>query len=69
MADTLFPIGIPAGRGHVLDREQFVDRLTQQLADRVSLVLSAPRRTGKTSVALEVLQRLKSGGDVTSQAP
>ncbi|MDA8200416.1 MAG: hypothetical protein M0Z54_13495 [Thermaerobacter sp.] len=65
MADTLFPIGISAGREHVVDREQFGDRLAQQLADRVSLVLSAPQRTGKTSVALEVLRRLKSGGVLT----
>lgn len=25
--DMLFPIGIPAGEGHVVDREQFVERL------------------------------------------
>ncbi len=60
--DALFPIGVPAGEGHVVDREDFVESLTQQLSDRVSVVLSAPRRTGKTSVALEVLRRLNSAG-------
>ena len=58
VTDILFPIGVPAGEGHVVDRDEFVDSLATLLSDRVSIVLSAPRRMGKTSVAFEVLRRL-----------
>lgn len=66
MAQTLFPIGVPAGEGHVVDREHFMENLSAHLADRVSIVVAAPRRTGKTSVAHETLRRLKEQGLLTA---
>lgn len=43
----------------VVDREAFMDDVVARLLDRHSVVLSAPRRLGKSSVAYEVLRRLR----------
>lgn len=57
--DQVFPVGVPAAEGDVVDRERFIDELTTRLRERQSVVMAGPRRTGKTSVALEVLRRLR----------
>src|SRR5579875_3223295 len=56
----LFPVGGPVAPEDVVDREEFVDELTTRLLDRHSLVLCAPRRLGKSTVAHEVLRRLRA---------
>ena len=55
--DRLFPVGHPAGKDDVVDREAFIDEVVTRLLSRNSVVLAAPRRVGKTSVAQEALQR------------
>lgn len=62
----LFPVGVPAAEGQVVDREAFIDQLAARLQDRSSVVLAGPRRVGKTSVALEVLRRLREAGAYTA---
>ncbi len=61
-AETLFPVGTPAGEGHVVDREDYITSVYQRLLDGQSIMMSGPRRTGKSSVALEILRRLKKEG-------
>lgn len=46
-----------------MDREEFIDRTVTRLVDRNSVILAAPRRTGKTSVAYEILRRLREQED------
>lgn len=59
MASKLFPIGGPVTEEDIVDRETFITTLEMRLADGQSIVLVGPRRTGKTSLAHEVLRRLK----------
>jgi len=58
MAD-LFPVGGPVPAEDVVDRAEFIEQVETRLLDRHSVVLSAPRRLGKSSVAYEVLRRLR----------
>lgn len=62
-----FPVGVPAPEGDVVDREDFIPTVAARLADGQSLVLSGPRRTGKTSVAREILRRLRRDGLYVAQ--
>lgn len=41
MARELFPIGIPASRQHIVDRDPFMSLLETYLSDRVSVVISS----------------------------
>ena len=61
-----FPVGIPAGPDDVVDREEFLAELVQRLGAGQSLMLAGPRRTGKSSVGLEALRRLRAAGVYTA---
>ncbi len=63
----VFPFGKPAGAADIVDREDFIRELVQRLSDGHSVILSGPRRTGKSSVAGEVLRRLAAQGAYTAQ--
>ncbi len=67
MAD-LFPVGGPVSAEDVVDRAEFIDQMATRLLDRHSVVLSAPRRLGKSSVAYEVLRRLREEEDCYTAA-
>ena len=66
--EPLFPVGVPAGAGQVVDREAFIDEVVTRLADRQSVVLAGPRRTGKTSLGHEVLRRLEAADGTMTAA-
>jgi len=56
----LFPLGGPVSEKDIVDREDFVVSLGIRLLEGQSIMLAGPRRIGKTSLALEVLRRLKT---------
>ena len=55
-----FPVGIPVIGGDLIDREDELRKLEDMLVSGQSVILSSPRRYGKTSVCLELLRRLKN---------
>lgn len=67
MPDAIFPFGKPAGAEDVVDREDFIREVVQRLLDGHSIILAGPRRIGKSSVAGEILRRLKDQGAYTAQ--
>lgn len=58
----LFPLGGPVPEGDIVGREDFIITLATRLAEGQSVMLAGPRRIGKTSLAFEVLRRLKDKG-------
>lgn len=66
MPGKLFPIGGPVSEEDIVDREDFIASLCRRLSDGQSVMLAGPRRIGKTSLALEVLRRLKRQGFYTA---
>lgn len=58
----LFPLGGPVPEGDIVSREDFIISLETRLAEGQSVMLAGPRRIGKTSLAYEVLRRLKKKG-------
>ncbi|MGQ9533440.1 MAG: AAA family ATPase [Desulfotomaculales bacterium] len=66
MVDRPFPVGGPAPEEDIVDREEFLESLEMRLAEGQSVVVAGPRRTGKTTLALEVLRRLKRRGFYTA---
>jgi uncharacterized protein len=56
----VFPFGKPAGHEDVVDREHFIAEVQQRLIDGHSVMLAGPRRIGKSSIAWEILRRLKA---------
>lgn len=66
MAEDIFPFGRPAGAGDIVDREGFIREVVQRLNDGHSVILAGPRRIGKSSVAGEVLRRLRQEGAYTA---
>ncbi|AFV11683.1 ATPase [Thermacetogenium phaeum DSM 12270] len=66
MPGRLFPVGGPVSEKDIVDREDFIASLEARLADGQSIMLAGPRRIGKTSIAYEVLRRLKERGFYTS---
>lgn len=61
-----FPLQDPVDSGDVVDRAAFLDELGKRLAAGERLLLAGPRRTGKTSLALEALRHLKASGHYTA---
>lgn len=57
-----FPLGGPVPEEDIVGREDFIISLETRLAEGQSIMLAGPRRIGKTSLALEVLRRLKKRG-------
>ncbi|MGB9826106.1 MAG: AAA family ATPase [Desulfofundulus sp.] len=66
MPGRLFPVGGPVSEKDIVDREDFITSLQTRLADGQSIMLAGPRRIGKTSIAYEVLRRLKERGFYTA---
>lgn len=62
-----FPLGKPVDPEDLVDREEFIDRLVERLADGQSAIIASPRRTGKSSVAMEILRRLQRRGAYTAR--
>ena len=59
MPGRLFPLGGPVSEKDIVDREDYLVSLETRLTEDHSIMLAGPRRIGKTSLALEVLRRLK----------
>lgn len=66
MPGKMFPIGGPVSEQDIVDREEFISSLKTRLADGQSIVLAGPRRIGKTSLAHEILRRMKKEGFYTA---
>lgn len=66
MPSKIFPIGGPVSEQDIVDREEFISSLKTRLADGQSIVLAGPRRIGKTSLAHEILRRMKKEGFYTA---
>ncbi|GAB6171842.1 AAA family ATPase [Paradesulfitobacterium aromaticivorans] len=62
MSNTLFPLGGPVSENDIVDREDFLKSIQTRLSDGQSIMLTGPRRIGKTSLALETLRQLKKKG-------
>jgi hypothetical protein len=60
MPSSLFPVGGPVSEKDIVDREDFIASIQNRLSDGQSIMLAGPRRIGKTSIAHEVMRRLKS---------
>lgn len=68
MNDRMIPIGKPVTGKDLIGREDDIRKLMQMLEQGQSIVLLGSRRTGKTSVMLELLRRLKNRGYYTMNA-
>lgn len=66
MPGKLFPLGGPVSEHDIVDREDFLISLETRLSEGQSMMLAGPRRIGKTSIALEVLRRLRTKGCYTA---
>ncbi|MBC8180797.1 AAA-like domain-containing protein [candidate division KSB1 bacterium] len=63
---SLFQAGRPVVGEKLIGREQAIKQIISFLVGGQSVVLMAPRRFGKTSILLEVLNRVKSQGLFTA---
>ncbi len=63
--ENYFPTGRPAAPEDVVDRQDFIAEAVERLWLGNDIVLAGPRRTGKSSVAGEVLHRLRERGAYT----
>jgi len=61
-----FPLGGPVTKKDVVDREDFLSTLRLRLSHGHSIMLAGPRRTGKTSLAFEILRRCGEDGFYTA---
>lgn len=66
--NRLFPTGVPVLGKDLAGRDKEKKRTKQLLKSGQSVVLYGPRRIGKTSIALTVLDELKSEGLFTGHA-
>lgn len=60
-----FPVGVPAKSGDLIGRDKELESISKMLLSGQSVILISPRRYGKTSLALEILRRLKKEGCYT----
>lgn len=60
MPGKLFPLGGPVSQDDIVDREDFLASLELRLMEGHSIMLAGPRRIGKTSIAQEIIRRLKA---------
>ncbi len=60
--NDIFPVGRPVGADDIVGREGFISQCVLRLHDGQSVMIASPRRTGKSSVAGEVLRRLTADG-------
>src|SRR5256712_4081724 len=66
LATPYFPVGGPVPAADLVGRETYLRRLTERLEDGQHVLISGPRRIGKTSIILEALRRLRRRGAHTA---
>src|SRR5437879_8545440 len=66
LATPYFPVGGPVPAADLVGRETYVRRLTERLEDGQHVLISGPRRIGKTSIIIEALRRLRRRGAYTA---
>lgn len=57
--EEIFPFGRPVRGRHLVGRDKEIERILSMVDKNQSVMLVAPRRYGKTSIVLEVLERFK----------
>ncbi len=62
----MFPTGRPAPPEDLVDRHPFIDEAVERLSMGHDIMLAGPRRIGKSSVAGEIVRRLRSRGAYTA---
>lgn len=60
--EAIFPTGRPAVEGDVVDREDFIKEMIQHLTTGHDVMLTGPRRIGKSGIAGEVMRRMQAQG-------
>src|SRR5437867_12169542 len=66
LATPYFPVGGPVPAADLVGRETYLRRLTERLEDGQHVLISGPRRIGKTSIIIEALRRLRRRGAYTA---
>src|SRR5713226_2644605 len=66
LATPYFPVGGPVPAADLVGREAYLRRLIERLEDGQHVLISGPRRIGKTSIILEALRRLRRHGAHTA---
>src|SRR5213594_2267693 len=66
LATPYFPVGGPVPAADLVGRETYLRRLGERLEDGQHVLISGPRRIGKTSIILEALRRLHRHGAHTA---
>ncbi|MFC1484962.1 ATP-binding protein [bacterium] len=61
----VFPVGIPVNKNNFIGREKELSNILNLLLDGQSIVLTAPRRYGKTSIMLHTLNKLSKKKNIT----
>ena len=62
----IFPFGSPVTGSELIGRSGSIETILQELRGKQNLLLPGPRRTGKTSVILDGLERLSKEGYITA---
>src|SRR5881409_3075479 len=66
LATPYFPVGGPVPAADLVGRETYLRRLGERLEDGQHVLISGPRRIGKTSIIIEALRRLRRHGSYTA---
>src|SRR5438045_7228352 len=66
LATPYCPVGGPGPAADLVGRETYLRRLTERLEDGQHVLISGPRRIGKTSIIIEALRRLRRHGSYTA---
>ena len=65
VAKQFFPLGGPVPKEDIVGRDDLMKSLEMRLSEGQSVMLASPRRTGKTSIAHEIVRRFKNKGYYT----
>src|SRR5438309_10835406 len=66
LATPYFPVGGPVPAADLVGRETYLRRLIERLEDGQHVLISGPRRIGKTSIIVEALRRIRRHGSYTA---
>src|SRR2546426_3074998 len=66
LATPYFPVGGPVPAADLVGREAYLRRLIERLEDGQHVLISGPRRIGKTSIIVEALRRIRRHGSYTA---
>jgi AAA+ ATPase superfamily predicted ATPase len=64
--DKIFPVGVPVTGENLIGREKEIEEIKSLLKIGQSVIVTAPRKFGKTSLILEILNRLKNENNFVS---